>query len=266
MKKFISLLCFLSLFAPLRAQFTVTTDSLICYGGNDGAAHVSPSTGYLYHWNNGDSTANAFSLSAGAYTCIISDSQGIALDTLSVIISQPARLAFSHTVTNTTCTGAHNGIINVIGSGGIPPYSFSATKNFIDFSFATSGSISGLDSGMYHISMVDNYGCTITDAVFVGASSTTCVGVNEIPQLLKFTLQTNPVTDFANIIYELDAPLQLTFSVYDLSGKKLEEILKEAETKGPNNQPINVGNLASGIYILNISSDKGSFNIKLVKD
>ena len=266
MKRF-ALLNFLILFVALvNAQFTITSTNDLCFGGRDGSAQVSPSSGYLYHWNNGDSTAMAGGLSVGTYTCTVLNLQNVALDTLSAVIRQPDSIAVELTIVKASCPNSRDGSIAVLVEGGVPPNAFDITKNFIDFLSDTDGLFTHLDSGLYNIMVTDRYGCVVIDTAFVGFSSNICTSVNDIPQLLSFILQPNPSTDVTHITYELNEPLPLKISIYDLSGKKVQEVLNETEAKGVHTQSISLNSLATGNYILNVVSDKGSFNIKLVKE
>jgi hypothetical protein len=63
--------------APL---FNISTglNHVSCFGDNDGDATVNPSGGtapYTYLWSNGQSTQTATGLSAGTYTCDITDAK-----------------------------------------------------------------------------------------------------------------------------------------------------------------------------------------------
>jgi hypothetical protein len=62
-----------------------------CYGGSDGSATASSTGGagsYWFNWSNGDTTATTSGLSAGIYSCIVTDSAGC-VDTAYVTIVEP---------------------------------------------------------------------------------------------------------------------------------------------------------------------------------
>ena len=121
----------------LQSQTDVT-----CFGGSDGAAAVSVTGGsgpYAYTWSNNGSTSNAISnVSAGTYTCTVSDVASCEAF-LVVTIAQPAALDSTVTVNgmtftaNETTSGATyqwidcgNGNAPIVGQTGV---SFTATQS-----------------------------------------------------------------------------------------------------------------------------------------
>jgi hypothetical protein len=120
----------------LQSQTDVT-----CFGGSDGAAAVSVNGGsspYVYAWSNSGSTSNAISnVSAGTYTCTVSDVASCEAF-LVVTIAQPTALDSTVTVNgmtftaNETTAGATyqwidcgNGNAPIVGQTGV---SFTATQ------------------------------------------------------------------------------------------------------------------------------------------
>jgi hypothetical protein len=136
--------------------FSVTTiqTNVSCFGGNNGDAMVMVSgatPGYTYNWTpSGGNAANASSLSAGTYTCTITDANGCTTTQLFNITS-PSVIASINSQTNISCFGGNNGSATVIASGGTPGYTYNWTP-----SGGTAASAIGLSTG--------NYTCTITDA------------------------------------------------------------------------------------------------------
>ena len=136
---------------------------MTCNGGNDGTATVvSPAGGtggYTYSWSpGGQTTQTADSLSAGTYTCTISDANSCTLVASSVIIIDPSTLTATLASTDITCNGANDGTATVINpSGGTPfsglnPYTYSWNTTPVQ----TTQTATGLSAGTYT--------CTISDA------------------------------------------------------------------------------------------------------
>ncbi|MFH1322165.1 MAG: gliding motility-associated C-terminal domain-containing protein [Bacteroidota bacterium] len=112
---------------PINAGF-VTTD-VLCNGGNDGTATVTPSDGtppYSYLWNDLQSQTNstATGLTAGIYNVIVTDNN--ACDTsFSVTVSEPSPVAVNITGNTVICSG-NNAILDA-GSG-FDSYLWSTTQ------------------------------------------------------------------------------------------------------------------------------------------
>jgi hypothetical protein len=131
-----------------------------CNGGNNGSATVSASggTGFTYNWTPGnpagDGTPTATGLSAGSWTCTVTNSCGNSNFT-TFTITQPATLTASQSQNNVTCSN-NNGSATVTPSGGTAPYSYSWSP-----SGGTAATATGLAPGNYTVTITDNNGCTI---------------------------------------------------------------------------------------------------------
>jgi len=125
-----------------------------CNGGNNGSATVAPSggtPGYTYSWAPfGGTNATANSLSAGTYTCTITDANSCSI-TKTVTIAEPTALSATTSQTNVNCYGGSDGTATVYPTGGTPNYTYSWAP------FGGTGSIATNLS-------VGSYTCTITDA------------------------------------------------------------------------------------------------------
>ena len=82
---------------------------------------------------------------------------------------------------------------------------------------------------------------------------------------MSFSVQPNPANDVLNVAYELNDPTFTQISVIDLTGRKVIDVTNEMQNRGPHQHMVRLNNLASGIYMLNFTTDKGHFNTKFVK-
>ncbi|MDB5283610.1 MAG: hypothetical protein JWO06_2685 [Bacteroidota bacterium] len=254
----------------LRAQFkdTVTTYNVRCFSNCSGSVEIKPSTGYHYKWSTGDSstTGDKGSLCAGNYSCTVTDSLGIPLDTIQFIIEQPTELIIdSFSSQNASCLGDSDGTILAFVSGGTPPYTYNFAIDSHQF-YSINGIMGNLQAGLYQVLVGDSLGCSQADTVRVGQNNAPCTGVNDIPQLQQLVILPNPAHEVMNLTYELDEQLLLNIGIYDLSGRKVQSVLTETETKGKQAHFINVKDLAVGNYVLNFTSAEGSFNARFVKE
>ncbi len=140
--------------------------NVLCFGGNNGSATVTGSGGtpsYTYLWTpTGQTNATATGLTAGAYTVMVTDSNGCSA-TASVRITEPTLLtATLGNPTNVLCNGGNNGSITVTGGGGTPNYTYLWTP-----SAQTNATATGLIAGSYTVTVTDNNGCTATASVTI---------------------------------------------------------------------------------------------------
>jgi len=177
-----------------------SSNSITCNGGNDGAAAVNASGGggsYTYTWSpSGGSNASASGLTAGSYTCVVSDQNGCITTTV-VTLAQPSPINGVITSTNVSCNGGTNGAATISGSGGTGALTYSWTP--VGISGATA---SNLAMGTYTCTITDASGCTATSTVAiaqppaltvtVGSSSVTCNGGTNGTATVTVSGGTNP--------------------------------------------------------------------------
>jgi gliding motility-associated-like protein len=166
-----------------------TTNSVSCFGGNDGYATVNITQGtpaYTINWlpYGGSALTSSSSLSSGTYTVNVTDAIGCKSFTL-LTINQPTLLTVSVSSSqNVSCYGDNTGSISVIPSGGINPYTYSWTTIP-----STTSTVNNLLSGAYTVQVKDKNNCpasvsaniTQPAAALSSAVSTTppfCNGLN----------------------------------------------------------------------------------------
>ena len=150
------------------AVSALSQTNVSCFGGSNGAASVSVSggtTGYTYNWTpgnpTGDGTASVTGLTAGAWTCTVTDANGCTA-TQNFIITQPATLALTAaSQTNVACNGGATGAASVnTPTGGTGPYSYNWTPG--NPTGDGTASITGLVAGTYTCTVTDANSCTAT--------------------------------------------------------------------------------------------------------
>jgi gliding motility-associated-like protein len=181
---------------PTSALTAVSNSSIVsCYNGSNGTATVVPiggTPGFTYLWSDGQTTAQATGLSAGTYSCTVTDANGCTF-TISQTVNEPniALNVNPTSITNILCNGQSNGSATVFPTGGVPGYFYSWTGPFpITTVISTTSSIFGQPSGIYV--------CTVTDAA--GCPKPVTVTITE-PAVLGFTLPVvanNPLCPLTN--------------------------------------------------------------------
>ncbi|MFM2385606.1 MAG: hypothetical protein RL660_363, partial [Bacteroidota bacterium] len=142
--------------APSAINLLVTSQTNVsCFGSSDGSASVlatDGTPGYSYAWApSGGTSASATGLTAGNYTCTVTDANSCT-KTETVTINEPSAILPSVvSITDALCNGDANGEATIAASGGTPNYSYSWAP-----SGGTNTTATGLAAG--------SYTCTITDA------------------------------------------------------------------------------------------------------
>jgi hypothetical protein len=77
----------------------------------------------------------------------------------------------------------------------------------------------------------------------------------------KFSLTPNPAKDYITISNSENILLN-SISITDLNGR----IVKQNSYSNVTNVQVNISDLASGVYMMNITSDKGSVTKKIIKN
>lgn len=143
------------------AQCAVSTQvsPVSCFGGSNGAVQAIASGGvapYVFAWSTGSSASALNSdtiqnLAAGSYSVTITDANGC-VATESVQINEPTEIQVSGVVQDAVCA-LNNGSIQVVASGGTPPYVYSWNNG------AGTASLQNLASGTYVLYVADASGC-----------------------------------------------------------------------------------------------------------
>lgn len=140
-----------------------------CFNGSDGTATLSLQGGtmpYTYSWSDGQTTATATGLSAGNYSCIISDLNSCSSPSNPIIvnITQPSsglnNSTAPYTQFNVDCFGDSTGSVILNPFGGTQPYFYSWFGLPIDHPDSISDQITNVPAGTYQVIVTDANGCT----------------------------------------------------------------------------------------------------------
>lgn len=136
-------------------------------GNANGTATVTVSggtPGYTYLWTPGSqTTASVSGLSAGSYSCTITDANGCT-SVENVVISNIAGPSASISAsTDVSCNGGSDGTATVTATGGTPAYSYL----WNDAGAQTTATATGLPAGSYMVTVTDGNGCATTASVTI---------------------------------------------------------------------------------------------------
>ena len=144
-----------------------------CNGTSTGSATVNVagniSGAVSYLWNNGETTASINNLSAGQYSCVVTNGNGCT-SSQQININEPSStLSGPIDFINETC-GASNGVCSISVTGGVSPY-------YITWSNGGIGSnINNLSAGTYQATVTDANGCVLTNTVTLTNSGIPSIG------------------------------------------------------------------------------------------
>jgi hypothetical protein len=157
----------------LEVLNTVITDEM-CGGGNGMIDLIitGGSSPYTYYWSNGETTEDIGSLSAGIYTCIITDAQGCQANAYAEVENESGTLSLNNYIlTNEQCGGG-NGAIDLIVSGGALPLSYNWNNG------ATTEDLTGISAGTYSCEITDALGCVLNAGPYTINNTSSTMFVN----------------------------------------------------------------------------------------
>ena len=158
--------------APVPLAVGPSSTDPLCSGDSTGTFSITVNGGilpYSYSWNNGDTTKNIDSLVAGFYEVIVTDQNGCTA-TASGSLFDPAPIVPSASATDATCSGILDGEATVTATGGTVSsgnYSYTWSTN----PPVNQQTVTGLNVGVWTVTVTDDNGCEAVDSVVVGAAT-----------------------------------------------------------------------------------------------
>lgn len=147
-----------------------------CYGNNNGSATITPSGGssFSYSWSPINSTSpSIYNLSAGNYSCIVSNSCG-ASNTLNISITQPSSLtAYMSQNSNTVCSGNYFWFNSNV-TGGTGSYTYSWSTGYTGSNL----SVYPTQSSVYTLTIADANNCSKTLTASVNVVNNPTINVS----------------------------------------------------------------------------------------
>jgi gliding motility-associated-like protein len=231
--------------APL--SLTETHANVLCFAGNSGSININLAGGtvpYTFTWSNGSSilmtqtTPNLTNLTSDSYTVLVQDANDCTIST-TIFIDQPsAPLAISTSIIEVDCYNSSTGSIDLTVTGGTGPFIYDWDNDGVgdndDFQ-----DLLNIPSTNYAIIVYDNNGCTITSSYFV-----------DQPQA---PIQLSVTSVEASCFGEATGSISLT----TIGGTAPYTIDWDNDGTGDFDDPQNLINIPSGVYIVNVMDTNG---------
>jgi trimeric autotransporter adhesin len=173
----------MNLAGPSVSIITITNTT--CSYNNGGAvaqASGGTTTTYNYNWSNGQSGSTLSNVYDGAYTVTVTDGVGCTAVNNVNITDTPGPTATITGIDFASC-GTSDGGATLTVTGGAQPYTFQWGPNG-----QSTQNLTGIPTGNYNVTVMDNNGCTTSTQVFIG----------EDPGPTASVLSENEICDQAN--------------------------------------------------------------------
>jgi hypothetical protein len=227
---------------PTPIQAAVSGRDAHCATACDGQGEVTISGGiepYFVTWCNGDTTRQVGNICGGVCQVLITDGNGCGVSR-SLVLTQPDTLRLQLSHTDPSCQGCADGTASVDVSGGLPPYDFNWSPVP-----GTTDSVGGLTAGWYIVCVTDSGGCSRCDSLEVLDGP---VGLAEIAFQSAMYVYPNPLSDATTFLYSLSAPQDVRLEIFDMTGKRVADLLSGRQESGVHRLRWETGSLAPGLY------------------
>lgn len=140
---------------PVLTANTTSTPQM-ANGQPDGTATATPAGGtpmYTYLWSNNATTANVNNLLPGTYTVTVTDANGCTAVSIATVNAYNCTINADVIAVDVQCFDANNGMATAVTTAGLAPFTYLWSTG------DTTVSISGLQPGIYTVTVTDDANC-----------------------------------------------------------------------------------------------------------
>lgn len=106
----------------------------------------------------------------------------------------------------------------------------------------------------------------IGKSYFVGKDIITSVkrevGSDKVNNEVQLSVSPNPFNNSTIFSFSLPQQAQIQISMYDINGRKVQEIQNYSANSGENKITLNTNNLASGVYAITLQHNNVTYSVK----
>jgi hypothetical protein len=89
------------------------------------------------------------------------------------------------------------------------------------------------------------------------------LAIHKIPQHFRLNNYPNPFNSKTKIVFDIPNASQVSLTLFDITGQKIRELVKDFRSAGNYEITLNMEDLSSGIYLLNLQTIEGSISRKI---
>ena len=222
---------------PAALNIISQQTNVSCFGDGNGSITITTQGGtgaYDYQWSTGANTSTISSLSAGVYDVTITDANNCSLAEQFTVI-EPSQLQVSVTMNQNQLTG--------VVSGGSPSYTYEWQLN--NQTVSTSSSMTAQQTGYYVLTVTDANGCVESKTQYYEQPSV------DVEQNSSLDIKVYPNPASTTVTLELSSDMvKAQFKLLDTRGRVVRE------GKVNNKTTLNIKNLSSGMYIMEVVGEE----------
>ena len=222
---------------PAALNIISQQTNVSCFGDATGSITITTQGGtgaYDYQWSTGANTSTISSLSSGVYDVTIMDANNCSLAE-QFTITEPSQLQVSVTMNQNQLTG--------VVSGGSPSYTYEWQLN--NQTVSTSSSMTAQQTGYYVLTVTDANGCVESKTQYYEQPSV------DVEQNSSLDIKVYPNPASTTVTLELSSDMVKTqFKLLDARGRVVRK------GKVNNKTTINIENLSSGMYIMEVVGEE----------
>jgi hypothetical protein len=209
---------------------------------------IGGSAPYTYSWSNGETTEDITGLAAGTYTVTVTDNVGCEVSATYTVNNTGASVdVTSTTVTDASCATCADGAIDIVMGGATGPYTFSWNTG------ANTEDISGLNPGIYDVTITNADGCDTTITFFVlDAASIEDLGG------IYLSIHPNPSDGLIGITYSNLTGSEIKIDILDAAGRLIQSETKDLEGASGEIE-LDLSDLPPASYILRMDHEEDQF-------
>ena len=227
-----------------------------CFGQCTGIASVSASAGtapYTYIWEDNHTGQFAMNLCEGNYSVTATDATGC--NTAYVVaITTPSEIILVMDSLNASSATATDGTASVVANGGTSPYTYNWNTG------GSSSTITGLGIGVYTVTVTDANGCTSVSSIEVSFADAISASINGSEYI---NIYPNPSNGEFEILVSSKNNGQVTYKVYNTDGQVIL-INSLNKTTNVQNSKIDIRNNARGVYNVEVRTEKGVYQKRII--